>query len=474
MPAMPEGLDPADIMRGLYRWADAPEGTERARHRAVQRLGAGRRSRRGSRAGRAHGIGVELWSATSYKALRDDALVRRAVEPPAPARARHVPAGRRSCSAEAQGPIVAVSDFMKIVPEQVARFLPGRTFVPLGTDGMGRSDTREALRRLLRGRRRPRGGGRAQRARRRGQGQRRRGAGRDRPPRHRSRRGRPFDHPMSQLARRAVRKARTVLGGARRAIRVQQVRSSVHRSGWFDADWYLHQYPELPPAGVTDPLDHYVRWGVAEGRSPGPDFDADAYRIMNPSSVAHPLLHYLAEPRRGGRLPAPADCIDPAHPVLRSGCFDADWYCRTYGEAVRDDIHPLVDYVWHGIGAGRSPGPVFHGPRYLHEFAEATAWRSPIHHFLEAGRAQGMFPTGLAEAGDEIQLGPLLEPRRAEVAGVGPRIAVVVHAYYVDVLADLLECVATLPAGHHLFIAVREAADVDRAARGRPCPPARK
>jgi pyruvate dehydrogenase E1 component len=38
---------------------------------------------------------------------------------------------------------------MKIVPEQVARFVPGRTFVPLGTDGMGRSDTREALRRYF-------------------------------------------------------------------------------------------------------------------------------------------------------------------------------------------------------------------------------------------------------------------------------------------------------------------------------------
>ena len=36
---------------------------------------------------------------------------------------------------------------MKIVPEQIARFLPTRSFVPLGTDGMGRSDTREALRR---------------------------------------------------------------------------------------------------------------------------------------------------------------------------------------------------------------------------------------------------------------------------------------------------------------------------------------
>jgi pyruvate dehydrogenase E1 component len=35
---------------------------------------------------------------------------------------------------------------MRAVPEQVARFIPGRSFTPLGTDGMGRSDTREALR----------------------------------------------------------------------------------------------------------------------------------------------------------------------------------------------------------------------------------------------------------------------------------------------------------------------------------------
>ncbi|MFZ9157038.1 MAG: pyruvate dehydrogenase (acetyl-transferring), homodimeric type, partial [Ilumatobacteraceae bacterium] len=47
---------------------------------------------------------------------------------------------------QSSGPITAVTDFMKIVPEQIARFVPGRVFVPLGTDGMGRSDTREALR----------------------------------------------------------------------------------------------------------------------------------------------------------------------------------------------------------------------------------------------------------------------------------------------------------------------------------------
>ena len=51
---------------------------------------------------------------------------------------------------ESQGPITAVSDFMRMVPEQINRFVPdGRQYNVLGTDGMGRSDTREALRRFF-------------------------------------------------------------------------------------------------------------------------------------------------------------------------------------------------------------------------------------------------------------------------------------------------------------------------------------
>ena len=45
-----------------------------------------------------------------------------------------------------EGPIVAVTDYMKLVPDQISRFVP-QPFVPLGTDGYGLSDTREALRR---------------------------------------------------------------------------------------------------------------------------------------------------------------------------------------------------------------------------------------------------------------------------------------------------------------------------------------
>lgn len=49
---------------------------------------------------------------------------------------------------EGSGPVVAVTDHMTLVPDQIGRWVP-RTFVPLGTDGFGRSDTREAMRRFF-------------------------------------------------------------------------------------------------------------------------------------------------------------------------------------------------------------------------------------------------------------------------------------------------------------------------------------
>ncbi len=147
MPAMPEGLDPAHIVRGLYQWAAAPEGCER--RATVLFSGSAQGAARAAVTELAeYGIGVELWSATSYKALRDNALgIERwnRLHPTQPAQVPLV----SQLLADTPGPIVAVTDFMKSVPEQVARFLPGRTFVPLGTDGMGRSDTRDALRRYF-------------------------------------------------------------------------------------------------------------------------------------------------------------------------------------------------------------------------------------------------------------------------------------------------------------------------------------
>ena len=113
----------------------------------------------------------------------------RALEPPAPEPGAARAARRPSCSATADGPIVAVTDFMKIVPEQIARFLPGRTFMPLGTDGIGRSRHPRGAAPLLRDRRRPRRRRRARRAwPREGDGRADVGRRRHRPLRHRPRR----------------------------------------------------------------------------------------------------------------------------------------------------------------------------------------------------------------------------------------------------------------------------------------------
>jgi pyruvate dehydrogenase E1 component len=144
MPAKPAGVDEG-ILRGLYRFADAPQGP--SRRATVLFSGSASQAALAARDLLAadHDVAVELWSATSYKALREDALsVERwnRLHPGLQPRTPYV----TEVLGAACGPVVAVTDFMKAVPEQVARWVPA-PFVPLGTDGFGRSDDRAALRR---------------------------------------------------------------------------------------------------------------------------------------------------------------------------------------------------------------------------------------------------------------------------------------------------------------------------------------
>ncbi|MGH9152447.1 MAG: pyruvate dehydrogenase (acetyl-transferring), homodimeric type [Acidimicrobiales bacterium] len=144
MPAKPEGVDEG-IIRGLYRFAEAPAGPSR---RATvlfsgSAYGAAVEAQRALAAD--HDIAVECWSATSYKALREDALSTERWNRLHPTEPRRTPYVTEALSG-AEGPFVAVTDFMKAVPDQVARWVPGH-FTPLGTDGYGRSDTVAGLRR---------------------------------------------------------------------------------------------------------------------------------------------------------------------------------------------------------------------------------------------------------------------------------------------------------------------------------------
>ena len=143
MPPLPEGAEQG-ILDGLYRWAEAPEGPS---HRAtILFSGTAQGAARAAQAELAErwDVGAELWSATSYKRLREDALSTERWNRLHPTEAPRTPLVSRLLGPDG-GPVVAVTDFMKAVPDQVARWVR-QPFVPLGTDGFGRSDTRERLR----------------------------------------------------------------------------------------------------------------------------------------------------------------------------------------------------------------------------------------------------------------------------------------------------------------------------------------
>ena len=146
MPAMPEGVEEG-ILKGLYRLKAAPKGKRYKAHV----FASGPLLREALRAqdilAEQFDVSADVWSATSYKLLRGDALrVKRwnMLHPTAPRKQSYLEAVLQN----EEGAFVAVSDYMKIVPDQIAPWVPGG-LTTMGTDGFGRSDTRPSLRRFF-------------------------------------------------------------------------------------------------------------------------------------------------------------------------------------------------------------------------------------------------------------------------------------------------------------------------------------
>ncbi|HEY7704398.1 MAG TPA: pyruvate dehydrogenase (acetyl-transferring), homodimeric type [Acidimicrobiia bacterium] len=145
-PPKPDGVDQG-VVDGLYRFAAAPEGTNLGA--ALLFSGSANLAAREAAAVLAneYGVGVELWSATSYQRLRREAMEAERWNRLHPGLPPRVPMVTRLLS-HVQGPVVAVTDFMHMVPDQVGRWVPGG-LATLGTDGYGRSDSRARLRRFF-------------------------------------------------------------------------------------------------------------------------------------------------------------------------------------------------------------------------------------------------------------------------------------------------------------------------------------
>jgi pyruvate dehydrogenase E1 component len=146
-PTMPENEGVRDgVLRGMYKYRPAPAGPA-----TVQLFGSGSIFNEALRAqqilAESYGVHADVWSITSYTELRRDALeVDRwnRLHPDQPERVPYLIEALRG----SEGPIIAASDYIKAVPDQIAPWLRER-LVALGTDGFGRSENRKHLRRFF-------------------------------------------------------------------------------------------------------------------------------------------------------------------------------------------------------------------------------------------------------------------------------------------------------------------------------------
>ena len=143
MPAMPEGVRDG-IVRGIYRFQPAAAGNA-----VAQLFGSGPILNEVVRAqgilAEKYSVHTDVWSVTSYNELRREALGVERWNRLHPGQPEKLPYILQTLQGT-EGPIIAASDYMKSVPDQLAPWLSTR-LVSLGTDGFGRSDNREYLRR---------------------------------------------------------------------------------------------------------------------------------------------------------------------------------------------------------------------------------------------------------------------------------------------------------------------------------------
>lgn len=146
-PEMPKNVE-QHILKGMYLFSEAGK---RAKGPRVQLLGSGTILREVIAAAemlkQEYGVNADVWSVTSFTELRREAMsIHRwnMLHPEKKAKISHV----ENCLQGRVGPVIAATDYMKIYADQIREFVPG-CYRVLGTDGFGRSDTRNKLRKFF-------------------------------------------------------------------------------------------------------------------------------------------------------------------------------------------------------------------------------------------------------------------------------------------------------------------------------------
>jgi pyruvate dehydrogenase E1 component len=146
-PAEPENFDPEGVLRGIYRYRRATDSRSNAANILASGVSMPAALRAAELLATEWDVAAGVWSVTSWSELNRDGVAiqrQRLRHPDQPTDEPYV----THALSKATGPFVAVSDWMRAVPEQIRPWVPG-TYVTLGTDGFGFSDTRPAARRYF-------------------------------------------------------------------------------------------------------------------------------------------------------------------------------------------------------------------------------------------------------------------------------------------------------------------------------------
>lgn len=184
----------------------------------------------------------------------------------------------------------------------------------------------------------------------------------------------------------------------------------------FDEKYYLENNNDVTRYN-GEPLEHYIKYGEAEGRKPNPFFDPKWYVSNNKGSmgdITSPLLHYILKGEDEGLCPSPI--------------FDPQWYLNTYQDVKKSSHKPLQHYLVYGVLEKRLPN------RYFNPSLNRNSL-IPAEYYSE--KNQKLY-------NDDVSNNPQSHLK----------IAVTVHVYYLEMVPEILDYLSNIPYQYSFFFTV--------------------
>lgn len=163
----------------------------------------------------------------------------------------------------------------------------------------------------------------------------------------------------------------------------------IKKSKYFDAKWYLKQYPDVAKSGMS-PARHYLEYGWRENRNPGPKFNTNFYMktyLDVKSATMCPLVHYEYIGKYIGNkatVNAPATNDKTYKIIKHSNYFDKKWYLKTYTDVKRNKMDPVYHYIKFGYNENRNPSAKFDTSGYMKRYPECNI--NPLLHYELYGK----------------------------------------------------------------------------------------